>query len=610
MHGFRTHARGAAFRLDSIASGSLQNTQAWPTMEPRVSSSTLSVLLFFAVLLGPSLNLARADFSAKEFADLSPAERNAAKAAAATKKFEVLRVCGDPGNMPLSSANGEGFENKIAEVLAEALGARLTYFWRPYFERGLTRQTFDTNDCDLLMDMPADYEAVLTTAPIYRTAYVFAYRNDSGINIKSLDDPELKKLKVGVFETSALREALANHGVKRNVVVQAISHDADLKPEHQPWRQVQEVIDRKLDAAAVWGPFAGWLKAMKGAPLVIQPANLMDDDIPMEFDLAIGMRKTDSVLKYAIENALESKKQEIQRILTAFGVPLVQCSKCIIPGDLPSHGYYTKPSPREQPAASSVPLDRVAQWLAQGADVNQELSNAVLSSDVPRIRFLLDHGADINKLDAQGFAPLHTAASGGNAATIALLLERNADPNGRDSDGWTPLLHAVFRNRVAALRLLISGGADIEATAPGGYGALALAVEEAKFDAANALVDAGAAVDRAVGPEQLTPLMVIASQLPSGRRIVQITQTVGPIDIARALIGHGARVNAASTLGVTALMIAAARDNAPMIGLLVQSGADLSAKSANGQTALDIAERNDNDTAVRLIKMLTKAGPN
>jgi quinoprotein dehydrogenase-associated probable ABC transporter substrate-binding protein len=583
-------------------------------MKTRSLKSSFFTLLLAAAtfgLLGLLPDSAGAQgFPSKEFDDLSRAERNDAKAAALTRKYEVLRVCGDPGNMPLSNMNGDGFQNKIAEVLANAMGARLTYFWRPYFERGLTRQTFDTNDCDLLMDMPADYEPLLTTVPIYRTTYVFAYRNDSGIEIKGLDDPALRKLRIGVFETSALREVLANHGVKLNVSVQEISHDADLHPEHQPWQQVQDVIDRKLDVAAVWGPFAGWLKSMKGAPLVIQPANLMDDDIPMEFSLAIGMRKTDYVLKYAIENALESRKDEIQKILVAYGVPLVRCSRCVVPGNLPAHGNYTKLVQTDGPAASSMSLGRVEQWLAQGADINQELGNAVLSSDVERIKFLLDRGADINKLDAQGAAPLHVAARFGNGATVGLLLDRNADPNVRDRDGWTPLLHAAFRNRVPAIKLLLSRGADIEAVAPWGYGALILAVEEGKFDAAQALIDAGAAVDRPAGPENLTPLMVVSSEVPSGRRINQVAQAAGPVEIARGLIARGAKVNAVTTAGVTPLMIAAARDNAPMIGVLVEAGADLAAQSGDGQTALEIAERNDNDSATRLIRMLTKARSN
>src|ERR1700751_1939375 len=196
--------------------------------------------------------------------------------AAAHDARAALRVCADPGNMPLSNNRGEGLENKIAAVLARALGTTVEYYYRPGVERGLTRTTLDADQCDLMLDMPADADDVLTTTALYRTTYVLAYRNDRGIAIRSLDDPHLKRLRVGVYETSAIREALADHGVGK-VEVHYLSHDGDLVPENQPSHQIQEVIDGKLDVAAVWGPLAGYYKAVKQAPLVIQPANLMDD---------------------------------------------------------------------------------------------------------------------------------------------------------------------------------------------------------------------------------------------------------------------------------------------------------------------------------------------
>ncbi len=109
----------------------------------------------------------------------------------------------------------------------------------------------------MLLDLPADYGPALTTFPIYRTTYVFAYRNDRGFDFKSFDDPALKKLKIGVFQTSGAREVLTKRGLAPNLELHTLSHNADLDPENQPWRQVQEVIDGKLDVAAVWGPFAG-----------------------------------------------------------------------------------------------------------------------------------------------------------------------------------------------------------------------------------------------------------------------------------------------------------------------------------------------------------------
>src|SRR5215467_13194663 len=136
----------------------------------------------------------------------------------------ALRVCADPGNMPFSNNRGEGLENKIAEVLARALGTGVQYYYRPAVERGLTRTTLDADD-------------VLTTTALYRTTYVLAYRSDRGIAIKSLDDPRLKTLRVGVYETSAIRAALADHGVGK-VEIHYLSHNGDLVPENQPSYQI------------------------------------------------------------------------------------------------------------------------------------------------------------------------------------------------------------------------------------------------------------------------------------------------------------------------------------------------------------------------------------
>ncbi len=119
--------------------------------------------------------------------------------------------------MPITTDKGEGFSNKIATIIAEGMGTTTTYFYRPYLERGLTRQTFDNNECDILLDMTADDERMLTTMPVYRSTFVLAYRSDKGISINSLDDPKLlNEYKVGVFQHSAIRTVLQEHGIKRS----------------------------------------------------------------------------------------------------------------------------------------------------------------------------------------------------------------------------------------------------------------------------------------------------------------------------------------------------------------------------------------------------------
>jgi quinoprotein dehydrogenase-associated probable ABC transporter substrate-binding protein len=568
--------------------------------------------------LGPALAAKelRRDLS-KEFEDLTPSEkiaiRAAAKVAYKAKKLQTLKVCADPGNMPFSNDKFEGLENKIANVLGEATGARVSFYWRPFLERAMTRQTFDAGMCDVMIDIPANYGSLLTTNPIYRTTYVLAFRDDKGIDIKSLDDPKLKELKIGVFQTSGIRDVLAKHGIINNVSLHVVTHDADLNPENQPWYQVQQVVDGDLDVAAVWGPFAGWVKS-KGAPLTILPVNLMEDKIPLEFDLAIGVRKTDAFLKYMLEFALEDKQQEIAKILKDYGVPLVQCSRCLVSGDLPSHGSYTEVTQEDfkaRPDLASpdqvVTKEKVEGWLADGADITQELSNALIANDLDRVKFLVGKGADVNQPDNQGWTPLISAARQRHDDMIKLLIELGADVNLAKSDGTTPLIAAASRDHVPSIKVLLEHGADIEKPGPQGFRALPLAIADDNYEAAKALIEAGAKVNEPSGAEGLTPLMVAAAQTAPAEGAMFLPSSTRPIDIAKSLIERGANVNAQSTKGVTALMIAATHNNPPMIGLLMESGADASLKDDQGQTATDVAERNGNIESAQAIMVLGAA---
>jgi quinoprotein dehydrogenase-associated probable ABC transporter substrate-binding protein len=583
-----------------------------------VKSARASILAAAIGLLSLTGGAHAARDTQKEYDDLTSAEKTAARRAGKEifekKTLGKLNVCADPGNMPLSNMAREGYQNKIAEVIAKALGADLIYFWRPYLERGLTRETFETNMCDVLLDLPADYSLALTTVPVYRTTYVLAYRNDRGFNFKGFDDPALKQLKIGVFQTSGVREVLTKRGLAPNLKLHTLSHNADLDPKNQPWRQVQEVIDGQLDVAAIWGPFAGWVQKMKGEPIVVQPVNLWEDYIPLEFELSIGMRKRDAKLKYAIEYALESVKPEIEKILNDYGVPLVECSRCLVQGTLPAHGAYTvlppsafAPKPEKATPDQVVTQERVEHWLEEGADLTQELSNAVLAADVARIKFLVGKGADINARDTQGYAPIHTAARNRHPELVAALADLGADLNIADGDGMTPLIHAAMRNHVPTVKMLLARGAEIERPGGKGYPPLALSIAENKFEVAKALMEAGAAIDNPAGPEGLTPLMVAASQVSPGEGGIFLPGSTRPLDIARELIKRGANVNAQTRHGVTPLMIAAARNVTPMIGLLVQGGANTELKSLEGKTALQIAEQNGSEQAAKALKVIGKA---
>lgn len=555
------------------------------------------------------------------YEQMTPAEIGAAKAAAKKRKVTKLSVCADPGNMPLSDNRRQGFQNKIIEAVAEHIGAQIEYFWRPYLERGLTRETFANNECDILLDMPTDTSAVLTTIPIYRSTYVLAYLAARHYDFKSLDDPRLKQLKIGTYQHSAIRIVLAKYGIKNLQSLAIVTPDADLRLENQPWRQIEKLIDGELDVVGVWGPFAGWVQKVKGAPITLQPVNLLEDDIPLEFSLSIGVQNTDVVLKFMLDNALMAKKDEIERILGDYGVPLVQCSDCVAAGSIPSHGSYEKvlakkyeerylKSATQRPATSAASEDqivsqqRLEKWLADGADVNAELSNAVIAFDPQRVRFLLGKGADVNKLNDNGYAPLHTAARSRNSDIVKLLLEHKADPNLPDSDGMSPLVHAVMRNHVPSIEALLAAGADVERETKQGYTPLEVAIGEDQLFAARALINGGAKADVTSGKQKITPLMLVASRLSPQARATHLAAGPTPVDIAELLIDRGAQVDAKSAAGVTALMVAAGHNNAPMIGLLLGKGANPALKNNVGKTALDVARDARNEVAVSALQLL------
>ncbi|WP_072396922.1 quinoprotein dehydrogenase-associated putative ABC transporter substrate-binding protein [Hyphomicrobium sp. CS1GBMeth3] len=589
----------------------------------------LSHTLLFALLVtAPSEGLVAADnlrsyTKNKTFDELTATEHTKARQDARNMKLNSpLRVCADPGNMPLSSNTQEGYQNKIAKILAEDLGTHASFFWRPYHERGLTRETFQNDECDILMDMPVALQDLLTTDPLYSTTYVFAYRADKNPKIESLDDPVLKDLRIGVFQHSGLREALERRGHK-NLDLHIIAYDTDLQPKHQPWQQVQKVIDGDLDVAGVWGPFAGWLKTQRNEPIVIQPVNLWENEVPMEFELAIGMQRNQVMLKYMLDWSLTRTRDKIAAVLKEYGVPLVKCSKCAVDGELPAHGSYydrirkvsqdrfLKEAPRILPTDKAAPdqivtEDRLNQWLSDGANVNQELANAVLAKDAERVRFLISKGADVNTRDSVGFSPLDTAARNRVASLVEILIDAGADPDAADADGFFPLLHAINRNHVPTVEALAKKGADLNKKNKQGITPLSWAIGDGKFFAAKALIDAGADVNARSGYEDVTPLMVVATQIAAKTRSGNLAQGPQPLDLARALIDKGADVNALSKDGVNALMIAAGHNNAAIIGLLVGAGADPHAKSKQGKTALEIADSAGFDAAVGALRFMSK----
>jgi mxaJ protein len=237
----------------------------------------------------------------------------------------LLRVCADPDNMPSSNSAGDGFENKLAEMLAKAWSSKLEYTWwaAPFGAARMLNGMY----CDVRLQVPAGYDMAGLTKPYFRTSYVIVSRKGSGNeDIKSLDDPRLKHLKIGVnlyqanSENSPPAMALSSHGVVGNLVGYSTVYTG---PDH-PSDIIKGVMDRAVDVAIVWGPVAGYYAKQMGDSLTLTP--LPDDTLsgtPMVFSMAMGTRRRDREFRDSLQKFIDTNRAGITSLLVQYGIPLL-----------------------------------------------------------------------------------------------------------------------------------------------------------------------------------------------------------------------------------------------------------------------------------------------
>jgi quinoprotein dehydrogenase-associated probable ABC transporter substrate-binding protein len=239
----------------------------------------------------------------------------------------VLRVCSDPNNLPFSNERGEGFENRIAELVARDLDARLEYTWFAQ-RRGFVRNTLRAGDCDLIMGVPVQFELVAATRPYYRSTYVFVTREDRALDIRTFDDPVLRRLDIGVhvigddYTNPPPMHALSRRNIVQNVAGYSIF--GDYSEPNPPARLIEAVANGEVDLAIVWGPFAGFFAQQQSIPLRIVPVAPEIDlpALPFVFDIAMGIRRGEESFRGELERVLDRRQAEIDRILAEFGVPV------------------------------------------------------------------------------------------------------------------------------------------------------------------------------------------------------------------------------------------------------------------------------------------------
>jgi quinoprotein dehydrogenase-associated probable ABC transporter substrate-binding protein len=266
----------------------------------------------------------RSDAAFAALVALALAFGGAAKAQDANE--HTFRVCADPNNLPFSNEAQEGFENKLADLIAGALGEKVAYDWHAQ-RRGFIRRTLKAQECDVVMGMPTKVDMLTTTSPYYRSTYVFVTRADRHLDIASIKDPRLRRLKVGVQvigndgANTPPSHALAQQGIIDNVVGYTVY--GDYRNPNPPARIVEAVEKGEVDIAAVWGPLAGYFAKKSNVPLTLTPITETEDFKPLifTFDIGLGVREGDKALKAKLDDILVQKRSEISALLERYGIP-------------------------------------------------------------------------------------------------------------------------------------------------------------------------------------------------------------------------------------------------------------------------------------------------
>jgi quinoprotein dehydrogenase-associated probable ABC transporter substrate-binding protein len=250
-----------------------------------------------------------------------------ADAPAKTPKTPIkeLRVCADPSNLPFSNREHEGFEDKIAAVVARDLGLPLNYDWLPQ-RLGFYRTALKTFDSNLVMAAPGGFDKALITDPYYRSTYVFVQRKDTRTPIRSFDDAALRNVKIGVQLTGGVNapptHALAHRQIIDNITGFPVFDETQGKPAE---KIVTAVANGQIDVAVVWGPQAGYFAKRQSVPLDVTPVAPQQDkmgDAVMSytFEICMALRRPDKSLRDRINGVIANRRSEIERILDEFNV--------------------------------------------------------------------------------------------------------------------------------------------------------------------------------------------------------------------------------------------------------------------------------------------------
>ncbi|XP_056266278.1 caskin-1 isoform X2 [Pseudoliparis swirei] len=272
---------------------------------------------------------------------------------------------------------------------------------------------------------------------------------------------------------------------------------------------------------------------------------------------------------------------------------------------------------------------------------DQELLQAVKTEDLLTAQRLLQRprpgkakllGAakrvNVNIQDADGLAPLHFAALGGNKELISLLLEAQAAVDIKDHKGMRPLHYAAWQGKTEPMKMLLKAGSSVNGQSDEGQIPLHLSAQHGHYDGSEMLLqhqsnpcisdsasktplDLACEFGRVGVVQLLLSSNMCAAMLepkpcdPNGVSPLHLAAKNGHIDVIRLLIQAGIDINRQSESG-TALHQASLCGKTEVVRLLLDSGISAGVRNTLSQTALDIVNQFTTTQASREIKQLLR----
>ncbi len=281
-----------------------------------------------------------------------------------------LRVCADPNNLPASNQEKQGFDNKITQIIADELGATLTYVWEPNDEN-LVRHYLRTGECDLLMGVGEGAMGLLNTVAYYQAPFVFVYRSDAAVSISSLNDEVLKNLKITTVPNSLPHKVLIDLGFIENLSL--IPADRSLSGAASITPVIEAILNKDVDVGILYGPdVAYFAKDNPELTLVSVTPEILPPVIQMFRIATIGVRPGDEALRDRLNIALAQRWDDIQAVFEDYGIPVQQLPKPVVPKAPeiePARVGIILPIPTGNPTITDI----VAKAAQQGALVADDL---------------------------------------------------------------------------------------------------------------------------------------------------------------------------------------------------------------------------------------------